>query len=226
MYSVYIINNELFISKTEFNILINLVSLEKQMRIKKFLYLKDAQNCLFTDIIIRMIICNVTGMKNKPLMFSENKYGKPFLINNTNIHFNGSHAEDYIVCAFDSQPIGIDVEIMKPTNLRIAERYFKSDELAYIKVDNKDTSIQRFYEIWTKKESRMKWEGMGLAKPLSAFSVFDTMELEHISYHKILQNDEAICHVCSVNRHAPPIRMVEITDLLKFASAEERTLSS
>ena len=36
-----------------------------------------------------------------------------------------------------------------------------------------DLMTLRFYEIWTKKESRIKWEGKGLSIPLPSKNVLD-----------------------------------------------------
>lgn len=183
------------LTQCEFNALLLLVSSEKQERIKKFHFFKDAQNCLLGDILFKNEICRVTGLKAKHLQISTNAHGKPFLVSYPNIHFNISHSKHYIACAVSEQPVGIDIEFIKPTDLKIAERFFTSDEIAYIMASN---HMNRFYEIWTKKESRIKWEGKGLCSPLNSFSVLE--QKNHIRYHKAFQNNEVICHVCSTQQ--------------------------
>lgn len=42
------------------------------------------------------------------------------------------------------ESVGIDIELIKPTDLKIADRFFASDETAYIMVDN---HAHRFYEV-------------------------------------------------------------------------------
>lgn len=92
--------------------------------------------------------------------------------------------------------------------MQIAERLFTPDEIAYI-IDGQH--MQRIYEVWTKEESQIKWEGMGLHKPLSSFSVLKLNCQEQITYHNVFQNNEAICHVCSTNQESPTVRIINTT---------------
>jgi len=70
----------------------------------------------------------------------------------------------------DDQPVGIDIEHIKQIEIKIAKRFFAPDELVYVVSADDSLLAQRFYEIWTKKESRIKWEGRGLSKSLPGFS--------------------------------------------------------
>lgn len=72
----------------------------------------------------------------------------------------------------------------------------------------------RFFEIWTKKESQIKWEGMGLAKPLPSFSVLDPNELENVEYHNVFQNSEAVCHVCTTKGEDPIVKVINTVFLM------------
>jgi 4'-phosphopantetheinyl transferase len=188
------------------------VSQDKQERIKKFRFFQDARNCLLADMLVRMEILRATEFNNRQLEFSVNAYGKPFLINDPHIHYNISHTGNYIACAVANEPVGIDVELIKPADLKIAERFFTPDETKYIKAG--DQSI-RFYEVWTKKESFVKWEGKGLSNPLPSFSIFDSGEPERLFYHEIFHNEEAICHVCSTKESAPSIRIMNTEDFTR-----------
>lgn len=195
----------------DFDILLHFVSSEKQERIKQFHFFRDARNCLLSDILIRIEICRATGLSKKQLEFSANAYGKPFLIGAPHIHFNISHAGYYIACAVANEPVGIDIELIQPIERKIAERFFTSDEVEYIMTDHE----RRFYEVWTKKESRIKWEGKGLHKPLKSFSVFESNEREQVTYHEVFQNDEAICYVCSTKQEPPAIRMMDTASFIQ-----------
>ena len=215
MFDAVILNVAPDLMQCEYEALLPLVSVEKQERIKKFRFFRDARNCLLGDILARVEICRITGLKNNQLEFSTNEYGKPFLLNH-DVHFNISHAGDYIACAISDEPIGIDVETMKPFDIKIADRFFLPDEVAYIKAVDKK---QRFYEIWTKKESRIKWEGKGLHIPLSSFSVFDSCEQvrpTQPTYHKIFSDNEVVCHACSMKKSAPFVRLVSTESIIKL----------
>ena len=212
MFEVVILTVKPELTQNEFNSLLPLVSPEKQERIKKFHFFRDARNCLLGDVLSRFEICRATEISNKQLEFSVNAYGKPFLIDNHHVQFNVSHAGHYIACAVDDEPVGVDIELIKITDLKIADRFFTPDETAYIM---QDQQADRFYEVWTKKESRIKWEGKGLHKSLSSFSVFESNEREQITYHEVFQNDEAICNVCSTKQDPPSIRVTDTTAFMQ-----------
>ena len=116
----------------EFNSLLLLASPEKQERIRRFHFFRDAQNCLLGDVLARIEICRATKLSNNQLEFSVNAYGKPLLTNGSHIHFNISHAGHYVACAVADEPVGIDIEIINLADLKIAERFFTQDEMAYI----------------------------------------------------------------------------------------------
>lgn len=202
------------LTQNEFDFLLPLVSLEKQERIRKFRVFRDAQNCLLGDVLARVEICRATGLSNKQLEFSVNVYGKPFLTSTPKIHFNISHTGHYVACVVANEPVGIDIELIKFANPKIAERFFAADETAYVIAEN---YTHRFYEIWTKKESRIKWEGNGLHKALPSFSIFESNE--QITYHEVFQNNETICHVCSTKQNVP--RSVRVFDTTTFIHSIE-----
>ena len=206
------------LEQTEFDKLLLLICPEKQKRIKRFHFYRDARNALLGDIIVRTEICRITGLNNKQLEFSTNKYGKPYLANLTKegtgtyppIDFNISHTGHYIACAVADKPVGIDIESINPVDLKIAERFFAPDELTYI---NDGPQTERFFEIWTKKESRIKWEGKGLSIPLPSFSVFDLKEMDKPAYYETFHNDEVICHICLCDNDKPSVKTIDTSGL-------------
>jgi 4'-phosphopantetheinyl transferase len=212
MFDVVILTVTPDLTQNEFDSLLPLVSLEKQARIKKFRFFRDAQNCLLADVLARIEICRAAN-HNRQLTFSTNAYGKPFLADSPGIHFNVSHSGNYIACALADEPVGIDIEIIKPFGPKIAERFFAPDEKAHIAANG---SMASFYEVWTKKESQIKWEGKGLHKPLQSFSVFESApdKQKQPAYHKVFQNGETICHVCSAKQFAPSVRVVETAEFM------------
>ena len=209
--AILIVTPEL--AQSEFDALLPLVSPKKQERLKSFKFFRDARNCLLGDLLARVEINRVAGLDAWKLEFTTNAYGKPLLVGRPRIHFNISHAGDYIACAVANEPVGIDVEVIKDTDLKIAERFFAVDEMTYV---TDGDSTRRFYEIWTKKESHIKWEGKGLHKSLPSFSVFESsvQELPCI-YHEIFVDDEAICHVCSTKSTPPSVRTIAAFELMQ-----------
>ena len=217
MFEVIIFVDVPALTSDEFDALLPMTTQEKRDRIKRFRFFQDARNTLIGDILARIEICRILGLSNRQLEFSVNKYGKPYLINSPHVHFNISHSGYYIALVLADKPVGIDIELIKDIELNIYERFFAADEATYIMYPDSQ-SLQRFFEIWTKKESRIKWEGKGLSKPLSSFSVFDNTGEDRLRYHKVFQNDEAICHTCSSIEKAPIVRIIYTDELLRYVT--------
>jgi 4'-phosphopantetheinyl transferase len=117
------------------------VSIDKQKRIRKFYQWQDAQRTLFADLLVRAILIKYKPFKNSDIIFFKSKYGKP-KCNVPGINFNVSHSEDWIVCAFDREPIGIDIEKIVFTDTSIANNFFLVDQ--YNDIINNKNPIDRF----------------------------------------------------------------------------------
>jgi len=212
MLSVVVLDTIPSLTQPEFDSLLQLVQVEKQARIKRFRFLRDAHNCLLGDVLARAEICRIAGLSNEQLVFSANAHGKPCLTNNPGIHFNISHSGHYVACATSDEPVGVDVEVFKPIDLALAVRFFTPNEVAYIRSGDQTC---RFFEVWTKKESRIKREGKGLSMPLPSFDVLQEEGQESFFYHKVFQNSEAMCHVCSGESSSPSLRVIDTSFFAK-----------
>jgi len=141
-------------------------------KIEKFFYKKDKIRTLIGQILIRRIISDQLKLRNEDIVFKKNKYGKPYLENCSEFHFNISHSGDIVVCAVHEMPVGIDIEqvLYIEDYVEIAESCYTEKEISYI-AKTGDNSLSRFYDIWTLKESYIKCHGKGLAIPLKSFSI-------------------------------------------------------
>ena len=193
------------LSDKDYKALIRLVSDEKRDRIQRYHFYKDAQNALLADILARFEICGLAGLRNCELQFSENGHGKPFLLNVPHVQYNLSHSGKYLAFAVGSKPVGIDVEQIRPIDISIAERFFAREEAEFISKQPISIRLKTFYEIWTKKESRIKYDGRGLSMDLSSFCVLEAYNgAGGLWYHNIRGlMDDAVCHVCTEQEESP-----------------------
>ncbi|MCK4766730.1 MAG: 4'-phosphopantetheinyl transferase superfamily protein [Candidatus Aminicenantes bacterium] len=146
------------------------VDKHKQNRINRFLNWEDSLRSLTAELLARYIIIRKTGLRNEDIVFSHNGFGKPVLQNRDNFHFNLTHSGDWIACAVDSNPVGIDIERIEPLDLdNISRRYFSEDEHRYLL--SQSDRLAHFFMLWTLKESYVKMEGKGLHLPLDSFSM-------------------------------------------------------
>ena len=157
-----------FLQTENLNQLLSLVSAEKRDSIKSFQFISDKQLTLYAELLVRYLICQEFKIPNKEVAFLKSKLGKPYFTSNR-FHFNISHSKDAFCVAVSDKQIGVDVEIIRNTNLNIADRFFTAGEIEYIRNGPKR---KRLYEIWTKKEAYLKYLGEGLTVPLNSFDVY------------------------------------------------------
>jgi 4'-phosphopantetheinyl transferase len=155
-----------------FNQFSNLISNEKRERMKRLLNLCDINRTLIGDLLIRFLVCQKYKISNEEIRFIYNEYGKPFVENFSDFHFNISHSGEWVVCGTANSNVGIDIEkVSEIEALKLANEFFSDEEFYDISSMNSDEQINYFYDIWTLKESYIKTIGKGLYIPLNSFSI-------------------------------------------------------
>ena len=147
------------------------LSEEKKKRIERFYHKIDALRTLGGEWLMRNIIEEEKGLGPEEIVFEENEYGKLFLKDHNDFHFNISHSGRWIVSSIGTSPSGIDIEKIVPIDFAVAERFFSKEECDFLFSVPEEKRLDCFYEIWTLKESFIKAEGMGLSIPLDSFSI-------------------------------------------------------
>ena len=97
---------------------------------------------------------------------SVSEKGKPYL-KGMDFHFNLSHSNGYVACAFGHAPCGLDIQKEKEDRSGIAGIFFTEAESSLVQEYGK----AMFTRIWALKESYVKYRGEGLSLPLKSFQV-------------------------------------------------------
>ncbi len=171
MPDTYLLKINKDLEKKDFDRLLCYVSEDKRERILRFHRFEDSQRSLLGDILARYAICKRSGAKNAELVFGLNEYGKPILIKPEGIHFNISHSGEWVACAIDDNPVGIDIEMIKPVDYKISERFFSEKEYLFLMNQPEEMRLKYFYIFWTLKESCIKADGRGLSIPFDSFTI-------------------------------------------------------
>ena len=174
-----------------YNQLYALASLERQQRADRYLRHEDARRCIIADGLMRWVL------GPDQLSVSTTKRGKPFLPGREDLHFNLSHSGRWVVIAWSDRPVGIDVETvqMDESKESLARRFFHQDEQDYLFYADGQERGHRFFEIWTKKESYLKYLGTGIDRPLNSFCVF---QLPEVIFH-CYRFEDAVVTLCSTD---------------------------
>ena len=192
--------------------LLSLIDKSKCERLSKFVYQEDLQRGLFADLLVRKVLMEKFNLNNEEIYFSVNEYGKPYCEFLENFHFNISHSGDWIVCAIDKNPIGIDVERISTIDLDISKNFFSDKEHEDLMLSN--DPFDYFFTLWSLKESYIKFIGKGLSHPLNSFSMklLNNNKIYIESYNQILENiyfkqylidDGYKMAACSLNPNMP-----------------------
>lgn len=114
--------------------------------------------------------------------FKTGEYGKAYLSNHENIHFNLSHSGKLVSCAISDVEVGVDIEFNDPSiDLDIAKHYFYNSE--YENIMNSENPSDEFFKYWVLKESYMKYTGLGFNLDLDSFEIIINEKIR-------LKNDE------------------------------------
>lgn len=114
--------------------------------------------------------------------FKTKEYGKAYISNHENIHFNLSHSGRMVACAISDVEVGVDVEYVdREIDLNIAKHYFFNTE--YESIMKSPNPSNEFFSYWVLKESYMKYTGLGMNLNLNSFEIIIEDEIR-------LKNDE------------------------------------
>lgn len=148
-------------SEEDYRRLYERASQERRERADRYLRREDALRCVTADALLRY----ATGRGN--LNVARTPEGKPYLPDTPDFHFSLTHSGDYVAIAYGPSPVGVDIEQIRQDGIRpgIAQRFFAPAEQAFA------TTPEKFFQIWSMKESYLKFLGTGLAYPLQSLDV-------------------------------------------------------
>ncbi len=105
-------------------------------------------------------------LNSEPSNLVYDALGKPVLEPGCGLHVSLSHAGSYVTVLLSPSPCGVDVEKIRPIDVKAGRHIFSEAEMAFIAGLEVDVRLSRFFEIWALKESLAKWQGTGISKTL------------------------------------------------------------
>jgi 4'-phosphopantetheinyl transferase len=180
--------------------------------VKKFIRREDACRSIVGEVLAKYCVGKAAGIPAKMVTFEVDSLGKPHANLEEQVHFSVSHSKSWVVCAVGSGPVGIDVEYMRAYDSGIAERFFHPGEYAALVALPEERRKERFYDLWTIKESYIKALGKGLSLALDSFEILlangriDMKAGEGLPAMKFKQYDlgsEYKCAVCAAQVDFP-----------------------
>jgi 4'-phosphopantetheinyl transferase len=144
-----------------------LLSSDERERTARFRFDEHRRRYVAARGFLRKILGGYLRCDPALLMFNYREHGKPFLAMPTNsrVEFNVSHSADLALFAFAfGRSVGVDVEFIKPgvSCMEIAEHHFSENEIALLRSLPEPAMREKFFEMWSGKEARLKALGVGL----------------------------------------------------------------
>ena len=151
--------------------LLNRVSAERRRKIHRYRNAEDANSSLWSELLLRAVIRETTGLPTHEIVFGKNRYEKPFLTGDTSLQFNLSHSGAWIFCALDTKPVGADIEKIQPVSPGLVDLTLSAPERQLYDTLPSRNRLSCFFTLWTCKESFLKAIGTGLHSLPSELSV-------------------------------------------------------
>ena len=209
-----------------------LLSPEKARRVDRFRFDADKVRCTVGEALVRYLTVQRYGVPNGRLQFAYAERGKPYFTGDAAaVHFNLSHAGDWVVCAIGPGPLGIDVEHVKDRKVTFASAALSEGEYARWCALPEDRQSGEFYRLWTMKESYSKLLGVGLSLGFPTVDVIPDQD----GFFTIAQDDSCVLYtqmltpldpvtVCAERARKQEldlkIRFLDAETLERFAQAE------
>lgn len=129
---------------------LELISGERVYKALKYIKEEDTLRSITGSLLIKKYAGGLDGIKY-------DFYGKPC---KDNYFFSLSHSNSYVVLAVADSEIGVDIEMVRSRNPKLADYVLSDNEKAALKEE------MDFYRLWTSKESLVKFVGFGIDRDL------------------------------------------------------------
>ncbi len=148
-----------------------LLSAEKRARVDSMRQADDQKRTVAGEMLARQAIAQWCGVAAEAIVFARTDHGKPYAVG-MDVEFNISHCGNLLVCAVSDRPVGIDIEQIRPVDLKMAKHFCVQEDLEYLfghsplqeefTYTEEETILHRFFRIWTAKEAYVKRLGTGI----------------------------------------------------------------
>lgn len=146
---------------------LNALSEKEQKNISFFKFKRVQENYIISQGGLKLLLSNYLNIPTSEVKLGKHKKGKPYSVDNPQLHFNMSNSGKKVVYAFSmDEELGIDLEQLRALhdlNELIQKNYTKKEQ-EYINKRADQVSF-RFFKFWTIKEAYLKAIGVGMRIP-------------------------------------------------------------
>lgn len=165
---VYIIDVSIFDNEKLFTECYNIMPERRKNKINSFRFMKDKKLSLGAGMLLRKALLSEGISEDK---FTYNKNEKPYIPEREDFFFNISHSGTMAVCAVSDRTVGIDIEKERHFEDNFLQNIYLPHESEYI-LSQGEQRDRIATEMWTIKESVMKFFGTGLSLGTNNISIY------------------------------------------------------
>ena len=138
----------------------------------------EACKQVLTGLVIReLTLQELLNVEKKEYEYRQEVNGKPYIADMSGFHFSLSHSGEHVLCAWDDNEIGADLQCMdRDVKDSLAKKVMTEKEYSVYTALPKTEQKSYCYRIWSIKESYCKLTGKGLSQD------FRDIETEKISF--------------------------------------------
>lgn len=131
---------------------------ERRSRALRYRRRIDRDNCVITYLMLCYALRECFGIKSFKMAYGE--YGKPYLPDYPDVHFNISHCGIGCAVVVANYPVGVDIQDVRPFSWDVAKQVCSEGELADLEKSSDRDRL--FTKMWAMKESWGKMMGRGI----------------------------------------------------------------
>ena len=144
--------------------LLLIASAQRREQALRYTHLFGRYCCLKSYEMLLQLLASTPYTLHLTPTFIYNEYGAPFIEEGP--YFSISHCKSGIAVAVSDQPIGIDIETIRPLKIELVKKTMNPIEQEVILANTQPDWA--FTRLWTKKEAFLKLKGTGIISELHA----------------------------------------------------------
>ena len=136
------------------------LSAEDAARARRFVFRDDSVRSAVGSLLLARIASRAVGAAAVPSI-ARTEHGKPYVVGYPEVQLSLAHSGSIVACVSAGEPVGVDVEQVRPIDLADFDSWLTASERRSIATAA--DPIREFYCVWTAREAFAKRDGRGLA---------------------------------------------------------------
>lgn len=132
---------------------------ERRVRALKYRRKIDRDNCVITYLMLHYGLRECYGIKSFKMAYGQ--YGKPYLPDYPDVHFNISHCDAGCAVVVADFPVGVDIQDVRPFSWDVARQVCCERELKELEKSTEPDKL--FTKMWAIKECCVEMKEGGVS---------------------------------------------------------------